>query len=215
MGIKPILFNTEMIQAILEGRKTQTRRLLKPKFRPDEAGFQIITNTNTGEFVRVEYYDEHGRETRWMPQPFVAGDILWVRETWCKDAGRYMYRANYADDEKFYRDGKEVRLRWSPSIHMPKNAARIFLWVTGVRLERLLDITENDAMCEGCYAGHKRPTTLWSIPGFHDVTITAKDHFFDVWESTIKPDDWDVYGINGNPWVWVIEFERVERPASW
>lgn len=208
MGIKPILFNTEMIQAILEGRKTQTRRVLKPRH-----GGNLEIQADPGGVVRL--CEKNGSICHGLIPQYETGDILWVRETWCKDAGRYMYRANYADDEKFYRNGKEVRLRWSPSIHMPKNAARIFLWVTAVRLERLLDITENDAMCEGCYAGHKRPTTLWSTPGFHDVTITAKDHFFDVWESTIKPDDWDVYGINGNPWVWVIEFERVERPEAW
>lgn len=205
MAIKPILFNTEMVRAILEGRKTQTRRLLKPKYRPEEDGFQIITNANTGKFVRVEYCDEDGNETRWMAPPCEVGDILWVRETWHKDAGRYMYKANYADGEKFYRNGKEVTLRWRPSIHMPKEAARIFLRVNDVRVEKLNDLLD-----------HAGEVAKEGIPYSDEWDIEASClRFKELWESTIKPADRDVYGWYANPWVWVIEFERVEKPKGW
>lgn len=252
---KPILFNTAMVKAILEGRKTQTRRLLKPKFRPDEAGFQIVTNTHTGEFVRVEYYDEHEKETRWMPQPFEAGDILWVRETWCKGIGRYMYRANYADDEKFYRNGKQVELRWHPSIHMPREAARIFLLVKDVRVERLQSISCFDALSEGIahlydnlsdaeyeswasrsgYHGKKKSewpyiNYLWhghfgscgtgnrisdAWPYQFSSYEDPRGSFSSLWNSTVDLKEWDKYGWDANPWVWVIKFERVENPANW
>lgn len=142
-------------------------------------------------------------------QPFEPGDILWVRETWHRDAGRYMYRANYADDEKFYRDGKEVQLCWSPSIHMPKEAARIFLRVKNVRTERLQDITETQALMEGAYMYRTHAPIL---PG-HDGTAIAD--FALIWDRIIKPADRDTYGWKANPWVWVIEFERCEKPEGW
>lgn len=81
--------------------------------------------------------------------PYQRGDILYVRETWCKGLERYIYRADYSDTEKFYRDGKEIEMKWHPSLHMPKDAARIFLRVTNVRVERLQDITVEDALAEG------------------------------------------------------------------
>lgn len=108
-----------------------------------------------------------------------------------------MYRADYTDAEKYYKNGKEVAIRWHPSIHMPKEAARIFLRVTNVRVERLRDMTDDDAEAEGCF----------------DYTSTALG-FPDVWDSTIKKSDLDCYGWNANPWVWGIEFERCDKPES-
>ena len=212
MAEKPILFNTEMVQAILDGRKTQTRRLLKPKFRLDEAGFHIITNTNTGEFVRVEYFDEHGRETRWMPQPFEAGDILWVRETFLRCfTNKFLYKADDSEgaiERAYIQQG----WNWLPSIHMPKEAARIFLRVKGVRVERLQAITLDDVHAEGIDETFIRAVGAENIAG--KIGFSA-ERFETLWDSTIKPADRDRYGWNANPWVWVIEFERVERPASW
>ena len=188
MSVKPILFNTEMVKAILEGRKTQTRRLLKPKYRSDEAGFQIITNANTGKFVRVEYYDEYGNETRWMPSPCAPGDILWVRETFCDVAlGHPWYYKADGDLRPECWKGE----RWSPSIHMPKEAARIFLRVKDVRVERLRNMGYSDLADEGF--------TSWA-------------DFVRLWDSTIKPEDRNMYGWNANPWVYMIEFERYEKP---
>lgn len=131
--------------------------------------------------------------------PYRKNDILYVRETWCKDKYGYMYRANYSDGEKFYRDGAEVNVKWKPSIHMPKEAARIFLKVKDVRVERLQDIDDKGAYEEG--AGEK--DAIYYIGG--RVCDFAK-----IWNSTIKKSDLAHYGWDANPYVWVIEFSKME-----
>lgn len=212
MAVKGILFNTEMVQAILDGRKTCTRRVVKTR-RKDACGF-YVTKRPDGSFTGIYEYDEDERmfENQLIP-PYKSGDILYVRETWerfecwncegdergnCpkepkksvldKACGCYMYRAT----DEISGDAK-----WHPSIHMPKEAARIWLKVTNVRVERLQDMTDDDAEAEGCF----------------DYTSTALG-FPDVWESTIKKSDLDRYGWDANPWVWVIEFERCEKPKE-
>lgn len=212
MAIKPILFNTEMVRAIMDGRKSCTRRLVKPQ--PDEKHtFQLGFVTDSTEKKEVGCFgfgiDEYSGSIQYVKPPYQPGDILYVRETWerfecwncegdergnCpkelkksvlyKTCGCYMYRAT----DEISRDAK-----WKPSIHMPKEAARIWLKVTNVRVERLQDMTDDDAEAEGCF----------------DYTSTALG-FPDVWDSTIKKSDLDSYGWNANPWVWVIEFERCE-----
>ena len=204
MSMKPILFKTEMVRAILDGRKSCTRRIVKPQqlvgLLPDKCKngvpeeflkekklmFKPYCNMTDIELINTAY-----------KAPYQRGDILYVRETWCKGLERYIYRADYSDTEKFYRDGKEIEMKWHPSLHMPKDAARIFLRVTNVRVERLQDMTDDDAEAEGCF----------------DYTSTALG-FPDVWDSTIKKSDLDCYGWNANPWVWVIEFERCDKPES-
>lgn len=180
MAIKPILFNTNMVKAILEGRKTQTRRVCK--------GYGECNP------VQIGYHP-----------PFNPGDILWVRETWHKDVGRYMYKASYADNEKFYRNGEKVQIKWHPSIHMPKAAARIFLRVKDVRVEKLNAIL-----------AHAGEVAKEGIPYSDEWDIEASGlRFKELWDSTIKPADRDKYGWAANPWVWVIEFERCEMPEGW
>ena len=198
MAYKPILFNTEMVQAIMAGRKTQTRRLVK-----NQDGIHPRRN-NIG---WLGWDDGHGYR---MKPPCEAGDILWVRETWHKDAGRYMYKANYAGGERFYRNGQEVSIRWSPSIHMPKEAARIFLRVKDVRVERLQDIKNYECVDEGAV---KKP----NITKRGDLVLhnRYKEEFARLWDTTIKPADLGKYGWDANPWVWVIEFERCEKPEGW
>ena len=203
--MKPILFNTDMVKAILAGQKTVTRRVVKPHFRPGETSWQVISELHSGKYVRIEYLDEWEDVTRYMSDPYRPGDILYVRETWRKDVGRYMYKANYAETEKFYRNGKEVEIKWRPSIHMPKEAARIFLRVTDVRAERLQEITSNACACEGV------PLYSGPIGGREEYYRKA---FAGLWDSTIKPADLDTYGWEANPWVWVIEFERYDRPKE-
>ena len=195
--MKPILFNTEMVRAILEGRKTVTRRVVKPHYRPGETGWQVITEKHSGKYVRIEYLDEWGNETRYMIDPFRPGDILYVRETWYKDVCRYMFKANYSDTEKFFRDGKEVQIKWRPSINMPKEAARLFLRVTDVRVERLKEISVSSAMDEGF--------SDWNdfVIGWNRTIPKHKNKF------KRHPYYWE-----DNPWVWVIEFERCEKPKE-
>ena len=157
--MKPILFNTDMVKAILAGKKTVTRRVIKPHFRPGEASWQVITEKHTGKYVRIEYLDEWENETRYMREPCQPGDILYVRETWADPSGTgwpIVYKADLPMrwDAEETEHGEAVDLRaedfkWRPSIHMPEWAARIFLRVTAVRAERLQSITPEQAIREG------------------------------------------------------------------
>ena len=186
--MKPILFNTDMVRAILDGRKTVTRRVVKPRYRDGEHGFQILTHKD-GRFAGIEVIDENEFPTRWLASPYQPGDILYVRETWAKSmAGTYIYKST---------DTPLILDRWRPSIHMPKDAARLFLRVTDVRVERLWSVDTADALAEGMRS---------DCPG---TTIGVVDAFCKLWNSTIKPADLPVYGWEANPWVWVIAFERV------
>lgn len=196
MAIKPILFNTEMVRAILDGRKTCTRRVAKNV--PDHT-HRIEPVYENGRFQFDCFYSSYvaaldADADFCMPcfPPYQQGDILYVRETWCKgfwmnEKERYYYKA---DDNDFH-------CVWHPSIHMPKEAARIWLRVTDVRVERLQDMTDDDAEAEGCF----------------DYTSTALG-FPDVWDSTIKKSDIGRCGWAANPWVWVVEFERCEKPKE-
>ena len=213
MSMKQILFNTEMVRAILDGRKSCTRRIVKPQqlvgLLPDKCKngvpeeflkekklmFKPYCNMTDIELINTAY-----------KAPYQRGDILYVRETWCKGLERYIYRADYSDTEKFYRDGKEIEMKWHPSLHMPKDAARIFLRVTNVRVERLQDITVEDALAEGMDKYIRLNGEL-----DENSIITS---FIGIWNSTIKKSDLDCYGWNANPWVWVIEFERCDKPES-
>lgn len=195
-AVKPILFNTTMVRAILKDRKTQTRRLVKrlPLAEPwftVEDGKPMMCDEN-GDWYPAERFS--------VVQP---GDILWVRETWAKDVGRYMYRANYSDTEKFYMNGQEIRMTWHPSIHMPKEAARIYLQVTSVRMQRLQEITSGEAVSEGIKSNLSSPSEA------ADALIA----FEELWNSTVKPADQHRYGWSANPWVWVIGFVRINKPA--
>ena len=191
MSVKPILFNTDMVRAILDGRKSCTRRIIKPQ---PQGYFEVSEEP-------LYIYDTDGKQGKITP-PYQLGDILYVRETWCKGLERYIYRADYSDTEKFYCNGKEIEIKWHPSIHMPKEAARIWLKVTDVRVERLQEMWASDASKEGIY--FNKPTTA-------DEMLMA---FAKLWNSTIKESELDRYGWNANPWVWVIEFERCEKPKE-
>lgn len=195
MSIKPILFNTEMVRAILEGRKSCTRRIVKPQqligMLPDKC-----KNGAPEEFLKEKklmfkpYCDMTDIEliNTAYKAPYQPGNILYVRETWKKAPNGYYY---YEDWQK--NDIADIT-KWKPSIHMPKEAARIWLKVTDVRVERLQDMTDDDAEAEGCF----------------DYTSTALG-FPDVWDSTIKKSDLDRYGWAADPWVWVIEFKQCKK----
>lgn len=214
--MKPILFNTDMVRAILEGRKTVTRRVVKPHFRQGEIGWQVITEKHSGKYVRIEYLDEWENETRYMIDPFRPGDILYVRETWTHPSAAEI--ENGAAPEMYLYKADDLQPaawdKWRPSIHMPKEAARLFLRVKSVRAERLQDITEEQARAEGCDGRCNCPSS--GAPG--SLSCVERDFsiekFESVWDSTIKPDDLLLYGWDANPWVWVIEFDRCEKPKE-
>lgn len=187
---KPILFNTEMVRAILEGRKTETRRVIKPQ--PKKTLWYSIAGYGHGKW----YEEENIKGRLWTP-PCHADDILYVRETWCSayDGEEYFYFADKCTEREQTKLLDYDDVRWRPSIHMPKEATRIFLKVMSVRVERLQDITEEQALAEG---------TKETFPPL------AIDEFRDIWDSTIKMQDQEQYGWEANPWVWVILFERIE-----
>lgn len=201
MAIKPILFNTEMVRAIMDGRKSCTRRMVKPQ--PNEKHtYPLGFVTDSTEKKEVGCFgfgiNEYSGSIQYTKPQYQQGDILYVRETWghpisLNSGKQYVFRADKIAESGFKNDSHI----WHPSIHMPKKAARIWLNVTNVRVERLQDMTDDDAEAEGCF----------------DYTSTALG-FPDVWDSTINKSDLDHYGWDANPWVWVIEFERCEKPKD-
>ena len=142
--MKPILFNTEMVKAILEGRKTVIRRVVKPQPKqPIPLGFVVSSTDSKNEGCFGWGKDKCGGIIDYAKPPYRIGDILYVRETWVKADDGYFYRANATPISEEVR--KDFGYKWKPSIHMPKIAARIFLKVTNVRVERLQNM-ENKAL---------------------------------------------------------------------
>lgn len=186
--MKPILFNTEMVQAILAGRKTVTRRVVKPQ--PEGQPTRMLPGSSWPGCFAIN------GTNKVIKPPYQIGDILYVRETWAHPSLSEVNAG--ADPEKYlYKADSPLQPcawgRWHPSIHMPKEAARIFLRVKNVRVERLKEISSDQAMDEG---------------------FTDWDDFTRVWNSTIKKADLPRYGWNTNPWVWVIEFERISKEEA-
>lgn len=193
MSEKPILFNTEMVRAIIDGRKTQTRRIIK---KPPGEG-SIVAYNRYYNILIVNNIPS-------FSAPIEEGDVLWVRETWAAWSRTYgsfpkvIYKA----------DGNPRNIsdiEWRPSIHMPRDMARIFLRVTGVRAERLQDISDEDAKREGAN---------YNASVYEKMKHSARDRFAGIWDSTIKKKDLPRCGWDANPWVWVYEFERIEGGAK-
>lgn len=198
MPIKPILFNTEMVRAILDGRKDATRRIVKG-FIPDDAVWGYTAFTPKGYIsCRGTFADGYGE--KFFKLPCESGDILYVRETWKKAPKGYYYY------EDWQRNDIADITKWKPSIHMPKEAARIWLKVMNVRVERLQEISAESALAEGA---DKYIHTNGGLD--ENMTITS---FIGIWNSTIKKSDLDRYGWDANPYVWVISFERCEKPTE-
>lgn len=228
--MKPILFNTEMVRAILAGRKMVTRRVVKPQpvcygpnitFDPHDDFF--LSKEKNWLRCRVCGHDpEYSRSEsniahHWVP-PYRPGDILYVREAWTQDGDVYRYKAGFYDQNR----------KWRPSIHMPREAARIFLRVAGVKVKRLqtsffeqgsaiftlreegIDISEQ---CQECIASYGCPCC---IDGESECGVLdeVRGGFSDLWNSTIKPADRALCGWQANPWVWVIEFEKISREEA-
>ena len=213
MSEKPILFNTQMVQAILSGQKTQTRRPIRPRYKADEGSFRINTRVATGErnVELINEDEEPFEDARFVRPPYQVGDILYVRETWApmypnnesKEIVGYLYRADrdiYGEEyqkayDATYPNGKDWTWegRWRPSLHMPKKAARIRLRVTGIGVEHLQDMTVDDVLHEG----------VSIVRGFAD--------WIPLWDSTIPAGKaGKAYAWEANPWVWVIYFEIIQ-----
>lgn len=215
MSIKPILFNTEMVRAILDGRKTCTRRLVKPQPKSKLCYTFAGSDSDTWGYPNRTAHEIWGEEFK-LPNDITEEELSkrWnppyhtVRETWCglpvNEAGHMRGHTIY-----YYKADGELRPKgwrgtWHPSIHMPKEAARIWLKVTDVRVERLQEITSEQICREGVEVEYP-----------HVLNGEEKRYAFSrLWDSTIKKSDLDRYGWNASPWVWVIEFERCEKPEG-
>lgn len=189
--VLPILFNMEMVRAILDCRKSCTRRIIKPQ---PQGYFEVSEEP-------LYIYDTDGKQGKITP-PYQPGDILYVRETFIQAAAHIFW---YKADDKPW---MSKDLLWKPSIHMPKEAARIWLKVTDVRVERLQDITGLSVQKEGIELDPKECASKFDF-------ITELFLLFQkLWDSTIKKSDLDRYGWDTNPYVWVIEFKRCEKPKE-
>ena len=195
MKESPILFSAPMVRALLAGTKTQTRRIFKPDRMTWDANGRYTTyamrggelsTTGSGPFKPSSWlhYCPYG-------QP---GDRLWVRETFARIDGQTRpwietdYQATYTHGDRLG-DTLGIKKRWTPSIHMPRHASRITLEVTGVRVERLQDISEADAIAEGVYT---------------DPACPAYDAYAQLWDEINGLGSWEA-----NPWVWVVGFHRI------
>ncbi|HHL3809830.1 TPA: hypothetical protein ACQ7E7_003927, partial [Klebsiella pneumoniae] len=204
-----MIFNAEMVRAILDGRKTQTRRPIKWK----QTRFTEIGEREDGSKWPWSEDAEHAFDF-WHPCPFGSvGDRIWVRETfqgplfdfdlmdsYCKDSTPFeksefcVYKADGVPAPEFYDADDELHCCWRPSIHMPRWASRILLEITGVRVERLKSISDRDALREGCSTADMKSGDC------------VADVFARLWASIYGDESW-----NSNPWVWVIEFKRIEE----
>lgn len=190
MKERPILMGAPMVRAILAGTKTQTRRVVKPpRNRP---AFVLLDHGNGW----WPYQSDDGMEHPYTCPYGKPGDRLWVREAFMHEPADYCWEASvsipcrpastvYRADFHESQPGEG----WKPSIHMPRSLSRILLEVTAVRVERLQEISEADAMAEGCYT---------------DPACPAYDAYRSLWDQINGPSSWDA-----NPWVWVVEFKRV------
>ena len=190
-----------MVQSILNDLKNQTRRTkgleyfnINPnRWRYDgQAQLDPLVPVDKN-YHWFEFIDKDGKELEAYQKvkcPYgQVGDVLWVRESFAKDVDSYLHRASHALVDKF--------IKWKPSIHMPKEAARIFLEITNIRIERLQDISRGDCMGEGC-------------PFQNIAKVTNPKHWFEIlWQSINGESSW-----NSNPWVWVIEFKQIEKPQN-
>jgi hypothetical protein len=196
MKIRPILFSTPMVEAIMEKRKTKTRRTQGlEKINEDPERYMFWKN---GDIFNVDDL-ETLTEFELVPK-FKAGDILWVRETWQKAVVGYIYKAKPKN--------QQFASKWKPSIFMPKVACRNFLECINVGVERLQDISEKDAIAEG--VGKYFDTEFYVMYGSkNDWAVTAFASFAYLWGSINGKESWE-----SNPWVWVYDFKPTKRPTN-
>ncbi|EKA7416329.1 hypothetical protein QUO08_003434 [Vibrio parahaemolyticus] len=212
MKVIPMIFNTEMVEALLDGRKTVTRRPIK---RFGEFNF-VVESSQTKECYVTS---ENSPHQKWLKFPINIDDLIYVRETFCPDpdcdhdswddhelsffewnncgcSAAFLPDALKTNEHCLFKAGGFPDLKWTPSIHMPRWASRLTLRVTDVRIERIKDITDEQARAEGCWYGVGG--------GEVDLAVPPQDHFPTLWDSIYQ--NWDE-----NPYVWVIEFEAIHQ----
>lgn len=205
MKERGMIFNSEMVRAILDGRKTQTRRIMKEQPVLNGNFYEVFGSAWSKGMTSIPAVPGHSLSTRC---PFGAvGDRIWVRETWARynidqNSHDIAYRATTPED--WPEEG-----RWRPSIHMPRWASRILLEITDVRVERLNAISEEDARAEGIIDGGCLNCGEPEPCGCANPEPDATDAFAYLWQSIYGQESW-----NANPWVWVISFKRVEGGAA-
>jgi hypothetical protein len=207
MKERPILFSGPMVRALLTGTKTQTRRILKLKW-----GFDLEERDDGTLWPWAEHPDCD--DDVWMPCPQgEIGDRLWVREAFMHEPADYCWEASVSipcrPAETAYRadfPNSQPGEGWKPSIHMPRNLSRILLEITGVRVERLQDISQADAQAEGAPPGHPSIDQISREFGYPDF---PRSWYAQLWEEINGPGAWAQ-----NPWVWVVEFKRVQQASS-
>lgn len=205
---KPILFNTDMVRAILDGRKTVTRRLMK---LPANDHLEVDTD---GSIIGIFNQYEGAVIDEMAYAPYQPRDILYVRETWGEGYHGYIYKADdkLVDLPEFKESSKMI---YRPSIHMPKDAARIFLRVTDVHAERLQDMPHDAALKEGIHFCECPDGYTWkSSTNMYNCYITPMGAMKELWNSVIKKSDLGRYGWHTNPYVWVIEFEKISKEEA-
>lgn len=229
MKQRPILFSTPMVQAILEGRKTQTRRVVKPQPPVEnideepcidyDRGVEKGSMENPVIYAEwAEWQDEFVNnttepiESHCVYSPFgKEGDVLWVRETFRPKGHSFPIGEHFEYKATAEADGNPTDEPWKPSIFMPKDAARIWLRIANVRVERLQDISEEDAIAEGVdELFDSSVEERWKNYGLEPYNKPLNDpasSFMTLWWRINGIDSWEL-----NPWVWVIEFERIEKP---
>lgn len=254
--VKPILFNSDMVTAILNGNKTVTRKVIKPKYKgklypiweyPDRLIFADGANRKPGDWWQI-WIDKIGEPYTCTKPSYEVGDVLYVKETWqyvheteydfemgeennyCRnirtiienwgDIPKTLINENctmyscelmeprpqyvvYKESGIKYVNEKYAKLNWQPSTRMPIEAARIFLKVTDIQADRLNNITDDDAEKEGCFG-------IFTDFGYGNEPPLAQ--FIGLWDRNIKSNEIHKYGWSANPWVWVIGFERCDKP---
>ena len=223
MAERPILMSAPMVRATLAGTKTQTRRVAVKTSRPDV----VVPTDFDKEECLLEIENKHSGRRVWKPCPYGRpGDRLWVREAWCPiypqdphyNGGHPIgidYKASHSRDSDQWRVMDDLGTRrWKPSIHMPRWASRVLLEITAVRVEQLQDISEADSLAEGINCYPFRPDDGFPVcdgythkqdDGTCGLWPTAREAYKDLWEQINGAGKWDT-----NPWVWVIEFRRLQ-----
>ncbi|MFG1599486.1 ASCH domain-containing protein [Klebsiella quasipneumoniae] len=225
MKERGMIFNSEMVRAILSNRKTQTRRVMKVQPESNQLGLLLITDSTKRSDIGKYHWAESNAtgnhvRSKLFSCPFGAvGDRIWVRETfnsfWVTDEEieeileDISKAADLCDYKADYPDSSQPAEGWTPSIHMPRWASRILLEITDVRVERLNAISEEDARAEGIIDGGCLNCGEPEPCGCANAEPDATDAFAYLWQSIYGQESW-----NANPWVWVISFKRVEGAAA-